>query len=299
MTQRRPSPHYTPLQGEAKAPPAPPPVPSFLPGDILPKTATLDPRFNPTQPIFASAQDPELAREYGILRNGTHMRMDGSPQPPPAAAPPPPAAPPSASPPAPPAPVAAPPAPSIVEKAPAPAKPAETYSEDPPLPGAVDLVSLRESVTEGVMNSQEQRALVESRLKGGFDYADFLLDRPIQQTVVIIPDRFEITFQAIPAHVELRLKQLISEEARSAIFDDYLLDKYNLMGVTAAVHAIAGTVLPTYLDDAGRFSPDRFEARMQWLMRRPMPLLVLLSVHYIWFSNRMHKALLAIDPKAG
>jgi hypothetical protein len=288
--------------------PAPSVPTQILPGDMLPKTASLHPMFNKdaANPLRAVEQDPALAYAYGVYRNGSHVALQ-RPQ--------------AASVPAPPLetqisemrpPFIQPSGKkeekpsqgsgdelSIVEKEPEEPEDPIKYVDEPPLPSATDLAQLREQTIQVVHNSAAQRAIVEKRLKGKFDYASFLMNEPVRQTVVIRPGEFEVTFQSVPYEVELQLKRLVAEEAGGPVFDEYLLDKFHLMGLAASVYSINSTVLNDYNDAHGCFNPKLLEAKLLWILRKPSPLVVMLSVHYVWFTERMHRALQAIDPKAG
>ena len=315
MTSRRPQTAYIPGQNIPR--PEAPAVPQspLTPRDILPRTAALNPLYDMKAPNFATAQNIELAYQYGVLRDGKHVTIPRpsntmelnreahkvTQDPPPSFQPPPTPAPPPKAEPAP-APVQEK-GPSIVEKERATEEevkePTEAYSKEPPIMGATDLVELRERVSETVLNSPAQRKIVEQRLKGSFDYSDFLLDRPIQQTVVIVPGGLEITYESLPYGVELQLKRMIAEEAEGPVFNEHLLDKFFLLGLAASVFAINGDPLPGYRDPDGKFNPTRLEAKLAWLLRRPVAFIAMLSVQFIWFNDRMNRALEAIDPKAG
>ncbi len=268
------------------------------PTDMLPSSAKQDPRFDIQKPAFAMSQDPELARRYGVVRNGILASPDQLLPKGKVTAPPEPG-------PAPPAPVRK--APSILkpEEGAAPAEKVKLEvpempepTDDPEIPGTLDLAMIREAVTTGVLNNDEQRIIVEGRLKGKIDIADMLLDRPVRQTVVIIPDRLEITFEAIPYKVELMMKQMIAAEADSAVYNEYLMDKFVLMGVACAVESVNGNKLPALMD-AGIITPKMIEARLEWMLKRPVALVTMLSIHYHWFYMRQMKALQAVDLKNG
>lgn len=323
----KPTPHYTPLVSEAAAAPAAPsPALHLLPTDLLPRTASLDPRFNEAKTMHASAQDPGLARQYGVLRNGVHLPPQMLATPPVAApvptrsadpAPPKPAADPVArlekptsffevplapadADPPPALDVKVPAAPSIVSKSEdEEEKPTETYLDEPALPGSADLIAIREAVQQSVLNSPEQRKLVESRLKGKLSYTDYLLDRPVLQTVVIRPKQLEITFQVNPAELEFAIKEMIAEEAMGPMLNEYLMDKLHMLGVSASVHAINGEKLPGYLNEQGKVDRKRLLAKFAWLSRRPIPFIIMLSVQYIWFCDRYTREMMATDPKDG
>lgn len=331
---RKPQTFYRPSVKNLMEQPAPQGAPIPLPTqqitsrDLLPKTAALSPLYNLKKPNFAMAQDVELAYQYGVIRDGTHIRIERPAgtfggQAPYTGPPVTPVEPKSLSMDQ----VAQPPPPPSRTTEPQPEEPEvkketivektteekeaeaaaeqrqqekESYSEEPPILGATDLMELRERMSAVLLNSPEQRKIVESRLKGSFNYADFLLDNPIHQTVVIVPKGLEITFEALPYGTDLNLKRMIAEEADGPVFNEHLLDKFFLLGVAASVYAINGEVLPDYRDPGTkRFNPQRLEAKLSWLLRRPVAFVAMLSIQYVWFNDRMMRALEAIDPKAG
>lgn len=276
------------------------------PQDVLPKEAKLDKRYDANKPAFAMSQDPGLAADFGVIRNGQRILPSGAvsavaaPAPVPAAPPPPPPAP---------KPVEAAPKPSIIQEAPKeePAvkeedeEPDDGYGYDPapPMAGTTDLAQIREAVISQMLSSHEQRKIVESRLKGEITITDMLRGTPFRQTAVIIPERFEVTFESLDYTTESLLKQMIAEEAEGPILNEYLLDKYVLLGVAASVYAINGELLPSYRNEKGELSTVLLRKKLNWFLNRPTPLISVLSIQFSWFHERCMRVLQAVNLKNG
>lgn len=306
---------------EASAPQTPP-APYLLPTDTLPPEARQDPAYLPGMGSgYASAQ-PELARKYGVVRNGQHVppQMLGSP-----------------------ASAERPQAGRLRQETiaglqkigeaqqRAAAAEAETGSKDSPagaatrigMPGGgepsteralspeelrkalsqldeFDINQLHHMMVKDLLNNEEQRKIIEERLEP-LSLADLVSQGFVVQRVPIIPGEFEPSFRSLGGHEDLACKRLVMEEARTlqSVEDPYLLDKYAFMGLTCALYALNGKPIPDHLDENGKFNEELFWKKFNHVMRLPLPLLASLGVNYFWFDVRVRKLFVAKNVKNG
>ena len=133
----------------------------------------------------------------------------------------------------------------------------------------------------------KRKKSIESRC-APMDISDLLLHQEIRQTVPIVPKKFEPTFRSVSGLEDLFIKRLIGEEGGT---DRYVLDKFTLMNLCAAIYAINGKPFPNHLDKDGKPDEKLFEHKFMVLSKYPMPILADLGVNYHWFDKRVRKLL--------
>src|SRR5688572_214884 len=103
---------------------------------------------------------------------------------------------------------------------------------------AFEFNEFRRLTMNQILHSEEERELIESRLKP-LDLAELLTHGVIRQRIPIRPGEYEITLQSYEGQVELALKRLVMAEARSVdVGEQYLLDKHAFMSVAVGLHKI-------------------------------------------------------------
>ena len=304
--------------------PRPANTPYILPSDMLPPEATSDPAYQQGMGSgYASAQ-PELARKYGVIRNGQRLpaqMLNGGPNEKPqqgrlrketieglkALQ-------------------------EAQKKADDTDLIAENESNNSPAGAATrigsmpnapnsptperamtpdeikkavsqldefDLDQLHNMMVRDLLNNEEQRKIVEDRLEP-MNLADLVMDGFVIQRVPVSVGEFEPSFRSLGGDDDLACKRLIVEEAKSLKVDDrYLLDKYAFMGLTCALYAINGKPLPDHRDKEGNFDDDLFWAKFRKVVRLPLPMLASLGVNYFWFDVRVRKLFVAKSVKNG
>lgn len=156
-----------------------------------------------------------------------------------------------------------------------------------------DFSAFRERMMKDIINNDDQRKIIEARCKP-MDVTDILVQGFITQRVPVIPDKFEIEFQSMRGDEDLAIKRLIMVENKGLeVTERYLLDKFSIMGVTIGLRSINSTVLPSHLDDNGKFNEDRFWEKFEKVVRLPFHMLASLGVNYYWFDVRVRKLFVA------
>lgn len=288
-----------PAQGPAK--------PGILPTDILPEVAKTDPTFQGGMGSMHASSQPHLAHKYGVIRNGHHIPpqelQNGRPglsketlaglkavqdfqaQ-----------------------------AQAVSQKqgekeseisgaAGAAARLSNAAGDEDTKPlteeqrkkmertiekmDDFDFNTFREMMMKDILNNEEQRKAIESRLSP-LDITDLIMNNRVYQRVPIVPGKYEPTFQSVSGEEDLALKRLVWQEQKSLNApNQYMLDKYSLMGVALSTYAINNTVLPTHLDNNGNFDEDAFMKKFNKVLALPFHMLSSLGINFFWFDVRV------------
>ena len=308
------------MPGVAKRPAAPI---QLMPSDMLPEEATRDPAFQHGHgSVFATSQ-PELARKYGVIRNGQRVppqalgyqpgqqsqgggvrgqlspetlqglrelqelqnRTPAVPQTDREAE----------------EHVAASAA-GQSARAGAPMKPKEedlNEEERKKIKEAIDGLdsfdydTWRQQMQKDVLNNPEQQSIIEGRLKP-LDIDDLIIKNRVSQDVPIVPGKFIVRYTSMTGEDDLALKRLIMLESKSIeVTERYLLDKFAFMALTCGITAINNNSAPTHLDKEGNFNDDLFWLKFHWIMKRPLHMLASVGCNHTWFEQRVRKLFVA------
>lgn len=151
-----------------------------------------------------------------------------------------------------------------------------------------DLNRVKTALFKDLLNNEEQKKLIESRLKP-LDLTDLITKGRVTQ-VVPIREGFAPEFQSYSGDEDLVIKRLISEEADTLKPSDrYLLDKYTLMGVTIAIRSINKMLLPDYRDANGAFNEEAFWKKYNLVSRWDYHMLASLMINWFWFDMRVRQ----------
>ena len=136
-----------------------------------------------------------------------------------------------------------------------------------------------------LLNNKDRREAIEKRCDP-MAIDDLITRGEVRQVVPIVPGTFFPTFRSVGGAEDLFIKRLMSNERGS---DQYLLDKYSVMNLTAGLHAINGKPLPTHLNGDGDPDQKAFEGKYRIISRMPLAMLADLSVNYMWFQRRLQR----------
>lgn len=286
--------------------------PGIRPGDMLPEQAQRDPAFQPGQGAMFAVNQPHLAYKYGVMRGPQHVSPAVLKNAQTAAS----GAKPSLR-------------PETLEGlealdnfnkervgiesgSAAEDRKIEEEAQNGPARGAgattrsmterekkelladmddFDLSRFKNALFKDLLNNDEQRQIIEARLKP-LDLTELIVHGRVTQVVPIQPGIFEPEFQSYGADEDLTIKRLISEEAKSLdLGERYLLDKYTLMGLTIAVKAINKTQLIDYRTN-GQFSSENSESfwkKFNIVSRFNYHMISSLAVNWFWFDMRVRR----------
>ena len=306
--------------GEHLAPPAAPPrsgglvMPNALaPADLLPQTAMSDPNYRQGHGSHIAMNQPELAYKYGVMRNGQYIAPQALRAP----------ATPRGSNQKPQAQLSA----STVESLAAlqkfneertraeggdPNRKIVEEAESGPAGGAgttkppmsdvekknllddmdeFDITKLRNALYKDLLNNDEQRKIIEGRLKP-LDLSELILSGRITQIVPVKPDVFEPEFQSYTGNEDLYIKRMLGVDMENlkpmnGSLERYITDKYGVMGLTVALKAINKRQFPTVYDAEGNWNDDLFWAKYNIVSRFDYHMIGSLMTNWFWFDLRV------------
>jgi hypothetical protein len=162
-----------------------------------------------------------------------------------------------------------------------------------------DFDTFRQMMMKDLLNNEDQKAIIEERLKP-MDLSDLIMQGSIAQEVVIVPNKFWVTFRSVSGQDDLAVKRLLMEEAKSIQIDDrYYLDKFAFMTLSLGLESVNGNPLPSYKDQKGDFSEDAFWRKYTFVSKLNIHMIASLGVNYFWFDTRVRKLVVAERIKNG
>jgi hypothetical protein len=162
-----------------------------------------------------------------------------------------------------------------------------------------DFDTFRQMVMKDILNNEEQKSIIESRLKP-MDLSDLIMEGSVAQEVIIVPDKFWIKFRSVSGQDDLAVKRLIMEEAKAVQIDDrYYLDKFAFMTLTMGLESVNGNPLPTYKDAGGNFDEKFFWRKYEIVSKYNIHMIASLGVNYFWFDTRVRGLFVAQQIKNG
>jgi hypothetical protein len=153
---------------------------------------------------------------------------------------------------------------------------------------------------ERILDNKKRRQEIEARCSP-MDLEDLLMKDEVQQTVPIVPEKFEAKFRSITPIESLYLKTLMAKEIVQT--DQYLAEKYNLFLLTCSILSINGNPFPDHrkFKQDGSFEIDEklFQEKLGYVLRKSGYIIADLGVNYMWFDIRVRKLLNPDDLKNG
>jgi hypothetical protein len=190
----------------------------------------------------------------------------------------------------------------VMKRAPAEAAPAEPESEpakaEEDLLEALDFGNVRNE-SERIHNNKERRKAIESRCKE-MDFDDLLWKGEVQQTVSVLPGKFEVTFKSLTGDENLFIRKYMAKLPR--VSDAHDLDVYSLCQLALSIVAIQGKtekVFEPLTDKNGEVDENLFKRKLKTISAFAIPVLADLSVNQNWFDIRVRRLLNPEDLKNG
>lgn len=168
-----------------------------------------------------------------------------------------------------------------------------------------DMDTLRTAMLRDILNNEEQRSIVEKRLKP-LSLDSIIMTGYVEQDVPIILPKEGVTagfiprFRSVDPISDLTIKRWLMEEIYGLnVSERYYLDKYALMNITLSVVAINGKHLPDPYDADKKLDQKLFFTKFNFLMKYPIHMIASLGVHIFYFDIRCRKLFVAEEIKNG
>lgn len=136
--------------------------------------------------------------------------------------------------------------------------------------------------------SIKMRKKIESNLKP-IEIDSLFMTGELHQKVHIIPGKFSLTFRTLKAKEDLYIKRRLNDVKSEVV--RYAEDRFLLMQLAAHITEINGVALPEIVDPKGDISDEAFDARFKRVSDLPLVLIQKLWVNWMWFQDRVNKAM--------
>jgi hypothetical protein len=146
------------------------------------------------------------------------------------------------------------------------------------------------------IGSVGKRKEIESRC-GEVKIDELFVSGELRQLVQIRPNRLEIVYRTLKGKEDLYIKRRLNEVRDENI--RYAEDRFLYMLLCAHVQTYNGKKLPGIFDDAGNISDSAFDERFNAICEIPQVLIEEVWVNYVWFEQRVRRALEGENLKGG
>jgi hypothetical protein len=156
-----------------------------------------------------------------------------------------------------------------------------------------DFHTYREMLMKDLINNEDQKKLIEGRLTP-MDVSDYIVNGFVEQTVPI-NSKLTYVFRSTDGQVDLALKRMIVKEVKDGFTHDdrYILDKYAMMSIACSIHKINNITLPDYRDANGNFDDVKFWEKFNRVVKFGLHIIASLGVNGFWFDVRVRKLMVA------
>ncbi len=154
-----------------------------------------------------------------------------------------------------------------------------------------DITKLRNALYKDLLNNDEQKKIIESRLKP-LDLSDLIISGRVTQVVPVIPSKFEPEFQSYTGDEDLYIKRMLGIEMENlkpmnATLERYVADKYSVMGLTVSVKSINKQQFPSIYDANGDWNEELFWKKYRIVSKFNYHMIGSLIVNWFWFDLRV------------
>lgn len=136
--------------------------------------------------------------------------------------------------------------------------------------------------------SVKARKMIESKLDP-IEIDSLFITGEIRQDVELIKGKFKVEYRTLKANEDLYIKKRLSDVRNEVVI--YSENRYMLMQLAAHVSAIGGSSLPSMVDKEGNISDELFDERFKKIADLPMVLLQKVWVNWLFFQDRVAKAM--------
>lgn len=142
---------------------------------------------------------------------------------------------------------------------------------------------------ERILNNKKRRQEIEARCST-ITIDDLILRDEVQQTVPVVPGKFEIIYRSITPEENLYIKRYLALKDQGQA-EQYLLEKFGMLQLCCSVVAINGRALPDHRGQNGEIDEKSFEAKLKLLLKKSGYVVADLGINYMWFDIRVRKLL--------
>ncbi len=154
-----------------------------------------------------------------------------------------------------------------------------------------DITRLRNALYKDLLNNEEQKKIIESRLSP-LNLGDLIMTGRVSQIVPIRSGVFEPEFQSYGGDEDLAIKRLLAIELENlkplnAGFERYVTDKYTVMGLTVALKGMNKYQFPDVYNADGLWDEELFWKKYAMISKFNYHMIGSLVVNWFWFDLRV------------
>ncbi len=133
-----------------------------------------------------------------------------------------------------------------------------------------------------------RRKHVESRL-AELKIDELFVSGELRQKVSIRPDRLEVIYRTLSGREDLYIKRRLNEVRDENL--RYAEDRFLYMLLAAHVQSYNGKDLNSIFNEKGDIQDDLFDKRFNFICDLPQIIMEEIWVNYVWFDERVRRAL--------
>lgn len=118
---------------------------------------------------------------------------------------------------------------------------------------------------------------------------DLFVSGEIRQRVAILGDKLVVTFRTLNAGEDLYIKRRLTEVRNETA--RYAEDRFLMMQLAAHIAQINDDRFPSIMSASGEIDDKQFDQRFQRVGKLPVVLIERLWVNWMWFQDRVNKAM--------
>lgn len=118
---------------------------------------------------------------------------------------------------------------------------------------------------------------------------DLFISGELRQRVEILDGKLSVVFRTLNAGEDLYIKRRLGDARNEVV--RYAEDRFLLMQLAAHIAEINGESLPNIMSAKGEISDEQFDARFARVGKLPTVLIERLWVQWMWFQDRVSKAM--------
>ena len=136
--------------------------------------------------------------------------------------------------------------------------------------------------------SVARRKDVESRCND-IQIGELFISGELRQRVTIRPNRLVVTYRTLSSREDLYIKRRLNEVRDENL--RYAEDRFLYMLLAAHVHSYNGKDLPLIKNENGEIKDELFDKRFKFICDLPQLIMEEVWVNFIWFEDRVRRAL--------
>ena len=144
------------------------------------------------------------------------------------------------------------------------------------------------SEVERILNNKKRRKDIEERCEP-MDFQDLIMKDEVQQTVPIIPGKFEPRFRSMLPEESLFVKQYLAKDTEPNATDAYSAEKFSLCQLACTLVSLNGAAFPDHRKPDGTPDEELFKIKLKKLMKKSGYIIADLAINYYWFDIRVRR----------